>query len=169
MRKPINLIAGWGLPSNWQANRKNRIYLKWKQLTREGAGENNQNAGHEGKHGLEHRTALKLETKVTHNITEGPGQTGRNTRSVTQIHPKKLLIVHFVNPFNECESLNQILPKSPFTKMKEIKHLKSILVTPISYTWDQSGCPSLNLFQHLNIFLIVRFPELHTVLQVWSN
>ena len=58
---------------NWRANRKNRIYLGWKQLTRKGAREN-QKPGHEGKHGLEHWTALNLETKVTRNNT-GPGQT----------------------------------------------------------------------------------------------
>ena len=43
MRKQINLIARWGLLRNWHANRKNRIYLRWKQLAREGAQENNQN------------------------------------------------------------------------------------------------------------------------------
>ena len=39
---------------------------------------NNQKSGHEEKHGLEHRTAVKLEMKGTYNIMEGPGQTGRN-------------------------------------------------------------------------------------------
>ena len=29
MRKPINLIARWELPSNSHATRKNRIYLRW--------------------------------------------------------------------------------------------------------------------------------------------
>ena len=44
-------------------------------------GELNQKPGHEEKHGLEHRTALNLETKGTHN-TEEPGQMGRNTLTI---------------------------------------------------------------------------------------
>ena len=55
----MNLIARWGLPSNWRANRK-----KISQDMRENTDWN--------------RTALNLETKVTHN-TEGPGQTGRSS------------------------------------------------------------------------------------------
>ena len=89
--------------------------------------------------------------------------------SVNQTHSKESAIVHFVNPFYEFESLNQITPKSPITKLNEIEHFKSILITPLSYTWDQSGCPSRNLYQHLDIFRIVLSPELHTVLQVWSK
>ena len=81
MRKPINLTARWGLPSNWHANRKNRIYLRWKQLTSEGARENNHKPGNEGKHGLEHRMALNLEMRGTRN-TERPGQTGRNSHNI---------------------------------------------------------------------------------------
>ena len=42
-----------------------------------------QKPGHVGKHGLEHKTALNLETKGTPNNTEGPGQTG-HTYSTTQ-------------------------------------------------------------------------------------
>ena len=48
------------------------------------------------------------------------------SRSVNQTHPEEVLTVHLVNPFNEFESLNQI---AFFTKLKEIKRLKYILVT----------------------------------------
>ena len=37
------------------------------------------------------------------------------SRSVNQTQRKKLLIVNFVNPFNEFESLNEIAPRSSFS------------------------------------------------------
>ena len=43
-------------------------------------------------------------------------------------------VVHFLNPFNELIKFNQIPTKSPFTKLKEIKHFKSVLITFIFYT-----------------------------------
>ena len=48
-----------------------------------GQGNSTKKTGHEGRHGLEQRTALNLEKKVTNNHTEGPGQTGRNRSIIT--------------------------------------------------------------------------------------
>ena len=62
---------------------------------------------------------------------------------------------------------NQISPKSPFPKLKEIKHVKSMLITLIFHTWNQSGCPSLNLLQYLYIFLILRYQSC-TQYSKWS-
>lgn len=48
--------------------------------------------------------------------------------SPTELNLKNLL--WFVNPFYECKSLNQITPKTPLTKLEEMKHkhkLKSSL------------------------------------------
>ena len=85
MRKPINLIARWGLPSNWRANRKNSL-PQVETINQESCtGELNQKPGHEGKHEPEHRTALNLQMKGTHN-TEGPGQTGRNRAHLSYLH-----------------------------------------------------------------------------------
>ena len=71
------------MPSNWPAN---RIELRLQQLARKVHGGNStKKPGHEGKHGLEQRTALNLERMVTNKHTEGPGQMGHNTYSVRDL------------------------------------------------------------------------------------
>ena len=51
-------------------------------------------------------------------------------------------MIYLVNPFNEFKSLNQIPPQSPFTKLEEIKHPKSNLITLVFYTWNLLGSQS---------------------------
>ena len=56
-----NQIARWRMPSNWHAD---SISHRCKHLTLKMQGEKlNQKPGHEGKHGLEHGTALNLKTR----------------------------------------------------------------------------------------------------------
>ena len=78
------------------------------------------------------------------------------SRSANRTHPEESHKIHLVNP-----SINKFIlkPLTPFTKLKEITHLKSILVSLILYTWDQSGCLSLNLFQLLNILFYSAVPR----------
>ena len=78
MRKPINPIARWDLCSNWHATRKNRIYLRWKQLPGKVLGRTTKSQEMRGNTDWEHQMALNLERKATHNHTEAPGQTGCN-------------------------------------------------------------------------------------------
>jgi len=61
---------------------------------------------------------------------------------------------------------NNVSPQPPFLETKQPQFPQPLLVRFVLQTLHQLCCPSLDMLQHLNIFLIVRDPKLNTVFEV---
>ena len=60
--------------------------------------------------------------------------------------------------------------KSPLSLQTEQSQLLQLLpIRPVLQTPHQLCCPSLNMLQGLNVFLVAKDPKLDTVLEVWPH
>jgi len=64
---------------------------------------------------------------------------------------------------------NKVSPQPPFFQTKKTQFPQLLLTGLVLYTFHQLHCPSLDMLQHLNVFLVARVPKLNTVFKVPST
>jgi len=69
--------------------------------------------------------------------------------------------------FQVVAESNKVSPESLQTKQSQFPQL--LLLRLVFQTPHQLHCPSLDMHQGLNIFLVARGPKLNTVLKVWPH
>ena len=76
---------------------------------------------------------------------------------------KPLLITASLQEVVEC---NEVSPEHPLLQTEQSQLPQMLLIRLVLQTPHQFCCPSLDMFQDLNVFLVVRGPQLNTVLKV---
>ena len=61
---------------------------------------------------------------------------------------------------------DKVSPQPPFLQAKQPQFPQPLLIRLVLQTLHQLRCPSLDMFQDLNVFLVVRGPKLNTELKV---
>ena len=76
---------------------------------------------------------------------------------------KPLLITASLQEVVEC---NEVSPEPPLLQTKQSQLSQLPLIRLVLQTAHQLCCPSLNMFQGVNVFLLGRGPKLNTILEV---
>ncbi|KAK4807165.1 hypothetical protein QYF61_024285 [Mycteria americana] len=61
---------------------------------------------------------------------------------------------------------NKVSPQPPLLQAKQSQFPQPLLIRLVLQTLHQLRCPSLDMLEHLNVFLVVRGPKLNTVFEV---
>jgi len=64
---------------------------------------------------------------------------------------------------------NKVPPQPPLLQTKQPQFPQLLLLSLVFQTPHQPCCPSLDMLQHLNVFLVVRGPKLDRILEVWPQ
>ncbi|KAK4831914.1 hypothetical protein QYF61_020291 [Mycteria americana] len=72
----------------------------------------------------------------------------------------------FTTSFQVVVESDKVSPQPPFLQTKPPQFPQPLLIRLVLQTLHQLRCPSLDMLQHLNVFLVVRDPKLNTVFEV---
>ncbi|KAK4828032.1 hypothetical protein QYF61_022809 [Mycteria americana] len=64
---------------------------------------------------------------------------------------------------------NKVSPQPPLLQTKQSQVPQPLLIRLVLQTLHQLRCPSLDMLQHLNVFLALRDPKLNKVFEVWLH
>jgi len=79
---------------------------------------------------------------------------------------KPLFITTSLQEAVEC---NEVSSEPPLLQTKQSQLLQPLLIRLVLQTPHHFHCPSLDMFQGLDVFLVARGPKLNTVLKVWPH
>ena len=64
---------------------------------------------------------------------------------------------------------NEVAPEPPLLQTEQSQLPQPLLIRFMLQTPHQFCCPSLDMFQGLNVFLVVRSSKLNRILEVWPH